>query len=330
VYGIAIRLVRPYQSLLQQSSKTENQKPQVSARVSIIVPTSNAGASFRGLLEALLGQDLKGPEIIVIDSSSTDGTVETCLEFGISPVIIPREEFDHGGTRTMAAKRASGSILVFMTQDARPADSRSIGRLIEPFCQGRVAAAFGRQIPHEGASALARHLRLFNYPEVSYARTLEDCRKYGVKAAFLSNAFAAYRRSALEEIGWFKKGLVVSEDLYAGARLLERGYELRYVAEAAVFHSHEYSLGEEFRRYFDIGTFYGKEPWILELLGRPEGEGARFVLSQLSFLVREGRLHLVPESLLRAAVKFVAFRLGMNHRLLPPALRQRLSMRYGS
>jgi len=302
----------------------------VPAEVSIIIPTYNAGPSFRRLLEALFAQDLKAPEIIVIDSSSTDGTVETCLEFGISPMVIAKEEFDHGGTRTMAAKRATGSILVFMTQDALPAGPKSVGRLIEPFGQGRVAAAFGRQLPHEGASALSRHLRSFNYPEGSYCRTLKDRRKYGVKAAFLSNAFTAYRRSALEEIGWFKRGLVVSEDLYAGARLLERGYELRYVAEAVVFHSHEYSLWEEFRRYFDIGTFYGKEPWITELLGRPEGEGVRFVLSQLSFLAREGRLYLVPESLLRAAVKFVAFRLGMNSRLLPRALRQRLSMRYGS
>lgn len=299
------------------------------SKATVIIPTYNAEAFIKPLLKSLLAQEIDGLEILVIDSSSTDDTVSICREFGIRPHVIPKSEFDHGGTRTAAARMAGGEILIFMTQDVLPASNEAIGRLTSPFSSSKVAAAFGRQLPHPEASPLTRHLRHFNYPSRSYSRTLKDAKKYGIKAAFLSNAFTAYRKSALEEIGWFKNGLILSEDSYAGAKLLLAGYELRYVAEAEVYHSHEYSLSEEFRRYFDIGVFYAQEKWMMELLGRPEGEGLRFVRSQLSFLMQERLFFLIPESIIRILGKYAAFKLGLRARRLPLCVKKGLSMNKG-
>ena len=64
---------------------------------------------------------------------------------------------------------------------------------------------YGRQLPYENASLFASHLREFNYGTKSYIRTYDDREKYGIKTAFLSDSFAAYRRSALESIDWFKR-----------------------------------------------------------------------------------------------------------------------------
>ncbi len=90
-------------------------------------------------------------------------------------VIIPKEEFDHGGTRTLAGKtRSAGDILVYLTQDALPCDDRAIETLIQPLLADKICGvAFGRQTPYQDATPFAQHLRLFNYPPQSYAARMQ-------------------------------------------------------------------------------------------------------------------------------------------------------------
>ena len=75
--------------------------------------------------------------------------------------------------------------------------------------------------------------------------------------------------------GWFAEHLISTEDTYAGARMLLAGYTLAYVSDAMVYHSHNYTVFQEFKRYFDIGVFHKKERWILEAFGNAEGTGLR-------------------------------------------------------
>ena len=91
-------------------------------------------------------------------------------------------------------------IIVFLTQDALLADPEAIERLLDAFADERVGAAYGRQLPHRDATPIGAHARLFNYPPVSQVRTLHDRGRLGIKTAFISNSFAAYRRNAL--LGW--------------------------------------------------------------------------------------------------------------------------------
>jgi rhamnosyltransferase len=296
--------------------------------ISIIIPTYNASRYLDVQLKALLSQCIKDSEIIIVDSSSSDNTLEIAKLYGVHAFVIPKKEFDHGGTRTLAGKKAKGECLIYLTQDAIPCDAFAIANLLQPLLNDKtIGAAFGRQVPYPDATPFAKHLRFFNYPEKSYIRSANDRRKYGMRTVFCSNSFAAYRRSALEDVGWFKQKLTLGEDMLACANMLLKGYKLGYVSEATVYHSHNYSLVDEFKRYFDTGVFHKMENWILEEFGRPEGEGLRYIKSEISFLIADGHIYLLPLAIIRSSLKVVGYKLGYHYNRLPGILVKQLSMR---
>jgi rhamnosyltransferase len=299
--------------------------------ISIIIPTYNASRYLDAQLKALLSQSIKDSEIIIVDSSSSDNTLEISKSYGAHALVIPKKEFDHGGTRTLAGKKAKGEFLIYLTQDALPCDAFAIANLLQPLLNEKtIGAVFGRQVPYSDATPFAKHLRYFNYPEKSYIRSANDRRTHGVRTVFCSNSFAAYSRSALEDVGWFKQKLTLGEDMLACAKMLLKGYKLGYVSEATVYHSHNYSLVDEFKRYFDTGVFHKMENWILEEFGRPEGEGLRYFKSEISFLVANGHIYLLPLAIIRNSLKFVGYRLGYHYNRLPGILVKQLSMRSSS
>ena len=296
--------------------------------ISVIIPTYYAESYLPKLLESLKSQSVQGFELLIIDSSSEDKTVEIAKKYTDNVAVIPQSEFDHGGTRAKAAQMAKGEILVFLTQDALPLDNNSIENIVRAFENDKVGAAYGRQISYEHTNLFGTHLRLFNYPEGSYVRSRDDIAKYGIKTAFLSDSFAAYRKSTLESIGWFKDGLILGEDSYAGAKMILAGYSLAYVSESQVYHSHDYTVWQEFKRYFDIGVFHKCEDWILKEFGKPEGEGGRYVKSELKYLFANNAWYLVPEFFIRNGMKYLGYKLGQRYRLLPMWLVKKLSMHY--
>jgi rhamnosyltransferase len=285
--------------------------------ITLIIPTYNAAAYLPDLLAALKRQTLNF-ELLVVDSSSTDGSAEVLRRAADKFISIPTSQFDHGGTRTMAAQKASGNLLLFMTQDALPVTDDAFEKLVAYLLShDNLGAVYGRQIPYENTSLFGKHLRYFNYPETSYVRTFEDRSRFGIKTAFLSDSFAAYKKDALQKIGWFKPQLILGEDMYAGAKLLQSGYSLGYCAQSAVYHAHSYTVTEELRRYFDIGVFHEKERWILDTFGNAEGEGIRFIQSEFDFLMRNGAYTKLPEMFIRIAAKYIGYKLGRNHKHLP-------------
>lgn len=293
---------------------------------SVVIPTLNSGKTIGELLSAIKAQTVKPEMVLVIDSDSSDGTPRLAAEAGARVESIAREKFDHGGTRTLAGKQTRGEFVVFLTSDALPVEADAFEKLLAPFKSAAVGAVYGRQVPRDEASPQAAHLREFNYPPVTYVRGYKDRTDCGIKTPFLSNSFCAYRRSALEGIGWFKEGLILGEDICAGAKLLLAGYKIAYAADAVVRHSHNYSVWREFKRYFDIGVFHRRDTWILETFGHAEGEGLKYLLSGMGFLRAKGRSALIPELLLRAAVKYAGYRLGYSYKVLPESLITRLSM----
>ncbi len=301
--------------------------PEVNMRVSIVIPTYNGNKYIGELIEKLRAQSYPDTEIIVIDSSSPDGTAETAGKSGVKTMSVKKEEFDHGGTRTMAGKASSGDIIVYLTQDAIPQDKHTIENIIRPFKENPdIGAVYGRQLPYDRASPFAAHSRYFIYPDKSFIRTFTDRKKYKIKTAFLSNAFTAYRRSAMEKIGYFKENLISTEDTYAGAKLLLEGFTLAYASDAVVYHLHNYTALQEFKRYFDIGAFHRIENWIVRDFGHAGGEGFSFFISEFRYLFKSGNLHLIFSFIYRTGMKWLGYRLGWHHRLLPRRLIERFSM----
>jgi len=298
--------------------------------VVLVLPTLNACNTSSNLFKSIEKQTIRPDKILVIDSSSDDDTVPAFKNYGFEVHVIPRSSFDHGATRQLALTLCpDAEIIIYMTQDAILGSSDSIKNILAPFIKDEtVGAVCGRQLPHADATPIAAHARLFNYPAVSSIRSKEDIPRIGIKAAFISNSFAAYRRTALTDVGGFPTNTIFGEDTFVAARMLLAGWKIAYAADASCYHSHNYSIWEEFERYFDIGVFHSRERWFIESLGKAEGEGRKFVMSELNYLLRHAP-YLIPSALMRTSLKLIGYRLGQQEKRMPLFLKRKLSMNKG-
>src|SRR5450755_1818699 len=175
-------------------------------KITVCIPTLNAEKVWPAFFRTLSCQRRAPAEVLILDSSSTDGTADLARRDGCRVVTISREEFRHGGTRQHAVELARDSeVLIYLTQDSILADENALARLAAAFEDTSVGAAYGRQLPRPGANPIEAHARLFNYPPVSAIRSRESAATMGFKTIFFSNSFGAYRRIALEQAGGFPK-----------------------------------------------------------------------------------------------------------------------------
>ena len=286
-------------------------------RIGLAVPTLNAGAGWHDFLDGLARQTLQPDRKLIIDSGSDDTTVVRAKQAGFDAIEISASEFDHGKVRQMAVALLSDcDIILLATQDIQFAEKTSIESLMKSFKSPDVVAAYGRQVAFPDASPSERHARAFNYPDQSSEKALADRSRLGIKTAFISNTFAAYRRQALLDVGGFPQCLIFGEDMYVGGKLLQNGGKIAYCADALVFHSHNDSLWRLMRRSFDIGVFHRKEAWLLETFATPEKEGWRLLRSEIRLFWEDCRsLFWVP--IVRNGARFLAYRLGRLHHVLP-------------
>lgn len=294
-------------------------------RIACIIPTYNGKVELARLLDSLQSQTAQF-DTFIVDSSSKDGTLEMAKERVGHVTVIPTAEFNHGGTRQLMVDQNPGyDVYVFLTQDACLADSDAVVRICEPFADPKVGAVCGRQLPHLDATPLAQHARFFNYPECVQVKSLADVPRLGIKTVFISNSFAAYRGEALKAVGGFPVHVIFAEDMYAVAKMLLAGWKVAYAGNAQCRHSHNYTIVEEFERYFDMGVFHAREPWIRQRFGGAGGEGMRYVKSELRFLGLR-RVHLWPSAILRNAAKLLGYKLGQQEASLPLRLKRKFGM----
>lgn len=294
------------------------------SEVALLIPTRNAvrAGFWKAWIAAVRSQSVQPGCVIVADSRSQDETVALAQAQGWP--VLPVTHFNHGRTRNqLIGQCPKAAILVFMTQDAILAEPDSLRKLLEPFADHRVAAVTARQLARPGADFFETQARRFNYPEQSRITLKSDIAELGIKAAFVSNSCCAWRRSALEEIGYFPEALT-GEDTLAGFRLLEAGWKLVYNAQALVIHSHNFTITAEARRYFDIGVTHAQHQDYLQRLGPPEKEGTRFLRHQLAGLWKT-QPWATPKALLRIFAKYGAYRLGRQYQRLPCRIRPHLS-----
>ena len=289
------------------------EKKELLASVGIVIPTYNAGREFAALLHDLSCQTVQPQHRIVIDSGSADDTARTAHDFGWAVATIPKEEFSHGGTRQQAVdillqQNPSLEIVIFLTQDVKMPQANSLEKLLAAFQQQEIGAAYGRQLPHIGASIYAAVDREFNYPPQSRIKSIRDVSELGIKTTFLSDSFAAYRVSVLLEIGGFPK-INICEDMYIAGKILLNGYETAYVAEAAVRHSHEPVPLEIWRRYRAMGSFQKNNPWIVQNFGKVGGEGIKLLKYQLQRVSKAKGLVGILWMAFLDAVRLVAFKI---------------------
>lgn len=295
------------------------------ATVGVVVVTHRAREHLARCLPPLLRSPLR-PRVLVVNSSSGDGTVEEARRLGAEILVVPRGEFNHGLTRERARRALGTDIVVMMTPDAYPTDDGFLERLTAPVLAGRAAVAYGRQVPRTGADLVERFGREFNYPAASHTRSKADRARHGSSTHFCSNACAAWSSAALDVVGGFPATLV-SEETIAAATLLRAGHRVAYVAEAVVVHSHRHGLTDEVRRHFDIGFARKRAGKLLRGGGRARRDGDRgraFARALLALAWREEPAAL-PRVALHLGAKYLGYRAGLLGPSLPLAVARRLS-----
>ena len=287
-------------------------------KVDVIIPAYHPGKEFSTLIERLTKQTFPIHRIIVMNTEETYWNKELEEKFSILEVHhLKKQEFDHGATRRRGAELSDAEILIFMTQDALPADRNLVGNLVQAVAGNeKTGAAYARQLPKNDCGFLEKYTRSFNYPEQSCLKTEKDVETRGIKTYFCSNVCAAYDHRIYNEIGGFPEHAIFNEDMIYAGWMVKKGYAVAYAAEAKVYHSHNYSCSQQFHRNFDLGVSQAEHPEIFE--GVPsEGEGIRLVKRSLGYLIRTGHFWLIPQLIWQSGMKYAGYFLGKRYRKLP-------------
>lgn len=283
-------------------------------KIEVVIPTYNGGGKFCQVAEMLKQQIGIMPEdVLIIDSSSSDQTVQIARKAGFRVQVIDKKDFGHGKTRRMAVEQSTAEYIVFMTQDAIPASNDSIIQLCKPLMENKtIGVTYGRQLPTPEAGAIGNHARLFNYPAHSQMKTKADIPVLGIKTIFCSDSFAAYNRRALISIGNFMD-VDFGEDTLIAAEFIKKGYAVYYNANACVYHAHSFTLSEEFQRSIVIGKLHHSYQSVFDSFSGVNGEGIKFVKSEFHMLVSYKNIKLLPVACFHNLVKFLGYRLGKSN-----------------
>jgi rhamnosyltransferase len=297
--------------------------------VSVIIPAKNEATKILPCLEAIFSQDFSQPfEVIVIDSGSTDGTVDIVRRFDTVLHEIRPEEFGHGRTRNLGARLARGKDLIFLNADATPCGKDWLRRTVEELAPPEVAGVYGRQIARPDAYPMEHFFLDYWYGPKRRVQKMEGGRA-DLDTVFYSTVNGGMKRSAWEQFP-FDETIVMTEDQYWSRAVIEAGQTIIYAPDIAVVHSHNYTLKKAFKRFFDSG-------WSSEASYLTQGSGSTwglvrrtidYPIREAAYLVRRRHFKWLPYAVVYEGAKMAGVIAGRFHRFLPMRLKSKFSANY--
>jgi len=286
-------------------------------KVSFILPTRNVEWNIRPLLESILSQEYDGNIEVLIMDSSDDGTPEIAKEFPVKIVRVEPEDYNCGKARNDGATMTDGEFLVFLSADVEIRDKRWLSKLTSHFSDPKVAGVYGRQIPKESSPPMERYFIPCTYPSKSHVIAHSGVKlKQGM--VIFSNNNSAIRRSVWEQIKLPE--MLKSEDQEWAKRALLGGYKIYYDAEAAVYHSHKYSLKAVFQEYFDSGAAMPvvcQDEYADYSMTNFVVDGLKFVFREYKFMLKNGYWYWIPYAIIYDLMKFLGVFLGSKQEYMP-------------
>ncbi len=215
--------------------------------VSIIILTYNGAETFSRCLNGIKSQEFSGSiDLIVVDSGSTDGSVEVAKSAGANVTCIENKDFHHSRTRNSALHLAQFEKIVYLVQDAVPVSTKWLSQLCSALDEDNVVSASGRQIPHDDADTTARFEVEFHgeylgdKPYLKYVESLDKFADLSYDDALHTirhdNVCSIYRRNLLKRYPF--PDVDFAEDMAWAHAMLLRGYKILYDPRIIVRHSH--------------------------------------------------------------------------------------------
>lgn len=299
--------------------------------IDVIIPTYKPDNSFISLIDKLQNQTIRPNKIILMNTEEKfikEFLKETQILNKYDNIEIhhvSEAEYDHGKTRDMGVQFSEAPYFLCMTQDAVPYDEYLIEKLLQVLEKDKVASVYGKQLARENSHILENFTRKFNYPDESRMKSRADLEVLGIKTYFCSNVCAAYKREVYDKLGGFIKKTIFNEDMIYAAAVIKAGYEIGYVAQAQVIHSHHYTGKQQFHRNFDLGVSQADHPEVFQEVPS-EKEGGKLVSGTIKFLIKEKHLEQMIPFIYQCGCKYIGYRLGKAYKKLPTALIKKCSM----
>lgn len=207
-------------------------------KASIIIRTKDEGRTLGGVLEALKEQSFTDYEVIVVDSGSSDNTLDIARSFDVRIIAIAAPAFTYGYALNTGLAAANGEFGISLAGHARPANEHWLAELLRPFADARVAGAVSRQIPYHWfhrSWALTAFDLLYRWAAL---------RGQPVISRLFVNSGSAIRLAVWERLP-FDEQLLSCEDQLWGRQVIGMGYHLAYCPKSQIYHSHQFSLAEK-------------------------------------------------------------------------------------
>jgi glycosyltransferase involved in cell wall biosynthesis/SAM-dependent methyltransferase len=233
--------------------------PIIQTKISVIIPTKNAGPDFPSVLEKIKNQKgIASVEIIIVDSGSTDGTREVAEKYECRIFLIKPEEFNHGLTRNYGAERANGEFIVFLVQDAIPIGDLWLYNMVKCLSSDmKIAAVTCRQVPRSDADPFAGFILWSHNKSLNRTRNMiYSCDTRFDELAPLDKRIAAgiedtccmMQKKIFDRFKF--RNIRYGEDLDVGIRFLKAGNKTAFIFSTGVIHSHNRDAHYFFKRSF--------------------------------------------------------------------------------
>ena len=289
-------------------------------KVSVVILTYRPKDCFIDSLRMILKQSIMVSQIIIINTDenkfylnlSEDNKLYLKKLIENETIIvkhIKRDDFDHGKTRNYAASLSTTDYILFMTDDAVPYDDKLVYYLLLPFDDNKVAISTARQMAKDNTKFTEKLIRQFNYPDTSYARDIDSEEKYGIKNYFVSNVCTMYDKRIFDALSGFQENIPLNEDMLYAYKIIHHNYKIYYNNKAIVYHSHNYSYIEQFKRNYLIAKSQKLNKDVFKSLSS-EKAGKKLVFYVITKCIKEKKLLSLIDFIIECIFRYLGFIFG--------------------